>query len=113
MEELFTLVRQDLQKNEVEHLVASGIVLTGGGSILEGTCELAERIFGLPVHRGIPQGVEGLFEPLHDPSYATGVGLVLYAARKSGDLPRDLGEGDDNLFSKITRRMKAWFKEFF
>jgi cell division protein FtsA len=113
LEELFTLVRQDLQKAGVEDMVASGVVLTGGGALLQGSCELAEQIFGLPVRRGVPQIGEGLFDALRDPSYATGVGLVLYAARKKEDLPRDLDEDDQKLFSKIARRMKTWFKEFF
>ncbi|MBE0618322.1 MAG: rod shape-determining protein, partial [Proteobacteria bacterium] len=113
MEELFSLVRQDLEKNDAQDLVAAGVVLTGGGSSLDGAPDLAERVFGLPVRRGTPQDADGLVEALRDPAYATGVGLVLYAARKRDDLPRDLDATDDNLFAKVTRRMKAWFKEFF
>lgn len=113
MEELFSLVRQDLQKADVENLVASGVVLTGGASVLEGSPELAEQVFGLPVRRGLPHDVEGLADALRDPAYATGVGLVLYAARKPESLPGDLDEADGKLFIKIARRMKLWFKEFF
>lgn len=113
MEELFTLVREDLERNGVQELIASGVVLTGGGSSLGGAAELAERVFGLPVRCGVPHGVEGLVEALRDPCYSTGVGLVLYAARRSDDLPRELDAEDDNLFAKVTRRMKAWFKDFF
>lgn len=113
MEELFTLVRQDLEKSGAQDLVAAGIVLTGGGSSLLGAPDLAERVFGLPVRRGTPQEPANLLEALRDPAYATGVGLVLYAARKRDDLPRELDAGDENLFAKVTRRMKAWFKDFF
>jgi len=113
MEELFGLVGQDLDKHNAHDLVASGVVLTGGGSSLEGAPELAERVFGLPVRRGIPQETEGLVDALRDPAYATGVGLVLYASRRRDDLPRALDATDENLFAKVTRRMKAWFKEFF
>jgi cell division protein FtsA len=113
MEEIFTLVRQDLQRAGVEGLAASGVVLTGGGSILEGVPELAEQVFSLPVRRGIPHDVEGLVDALQDPCYATGVGLVLYGARQRDRLPQDLGESDGNLFAKVARRMRAWFKEFF
>lgn len=113
MEELFGLVRQDLEKSGVQDQVAAGVVLTGGGSSLLGAPDLAERVFGLPVRRGTPQEPEGLVEALRDPAYATGVGLVLYAARKRDDLPRELDAADENLFAKVTRRMKAWFKDFF
>ncbi|GAB4261987.1 MAG: cell division protein FtsA [Deferrisomatales bacterium] len=113
VEELFTLVRQDLHKAQVDDRVASGVVLSGGGASLEGACELAEQVFGLPVRRGVPREVEGLVDALRDPAFATGVGLVLYAARKRDDLPRTLDSSDDGLFTRITNRMKAWFKEFF
>jgi cell division protein FtsA len=113
MEELFTLVRQDIQKADVENLVASGVVVTGGASVLEGTPELAEQVFGLPVRRGLPNHVDGLADALRDPAYATGVGLVLYAARKPESLPQDLDEADGKLFMKIARRMRTWFKDFF
>lgn len=113
MEEIFTLVRQDLQKAGVDGLAASGLVLTGGASLLEGAPELAEQVFNLPVRRGIPQGVEGLVDALQNPAYATGVGLVLYGARQRDRLPQDLGDGDGNLFAKVARRMRTWFKEFF
>ncbi|MDW7709752.1 MAG: cell division protein FtsA [Deferrisomatales bacterium] len=113
MEELFGLVRQDLEKSGGQDEVAAGVVLTGGASSLAGAPDLAERVFGLPVRRGTPQEPEGLPDVLRDPAYATGVGLVLYAARKRDDLPRDLEADDENLFAKVTRRMKSWFKEFF
>ncbi|MBI5017998.1 MAG: cell division protein FtsA [Deltaproteobacteria bacterium] len=113
MEEILTLVRQDLQKAGVDVLAASGLVLTGGGSILEGTPELAEQVFNLPVRRGIPHDVEGLVDALQDPAYATAVGLVLYGARQRERRPQDLGESDGNLFAKVARRMRQWFKEFF
>jgi len=113
MEELFTLVGQDLDRYGAHDLVASGVVLSGGGSNLEGAPELAERVFGLPVRRGFPQETEGLVDALRDPAFATGVGLVLYASRRRDDLPRELDAADENLFAKVTRRMKTWFKEFF
>jgi cell division protein FtsA len=113
MEELFSLVRQDLKNTEAGDFVTSGVVLTGGASLLAGACELAEQVFGLPVRRGTPHLADGVFDALCDPSYATAVGLVLYASRKRNDLPRHLSEADRNLFSKVARRMKAWFKDFF
>ncbi len=113
VEELFALVREDLVKHGVENLVASGVVLTGGGASLAGACELAERVFGWPVRRGVPAGVEGLFDALRAPAYATGVGLVLYAARSREERPLDLRDGDDKLFARIAQRMKGWFRDFF
>ncbi len=112
-EEIFALVRQDLMNRDVERDVVSGVVLTGGGSLLSGSVEIAEQVFGLPVRIGIPQNVEGMFDSLRDPSYATGVGLVQFAARTRGKSKKSLHESDENLFAAITRTMKGWFKEFF
>ena len=62
----------------------------------------------------MPARVEGVFDSLRDPAYATGVGLVLYAARHmEDDNRRSLSESDSKLFAKITKKMKGWFKEFF
>ena len=61
-EELFNLVRDELRRSGFEEVVASGLVLTGGSSRMEGAIELAEEIFHMPVRLGLPQGVKGLAE---------------------------------------------------
>ncbi|GAB6063458.1 cell division protein FtsA [Deferrisoma palaeochoriense] len=114
MEELLTLVHSDLQQANMEDRLASGLVLTGGGSLLEGAVEMAEQIFGgLPVRRGYPLRPEGLPDGLRDPSFATSVGLVLHAARASAEGVSPLDPADENLFAKIVTRMKGWFRNFF
>lgn len=78
--ELFYLVQAELRRSGFEHLIASGIVLTGGASDIPGVISLAESIFQMPVHWGLPQPgqVSGLVEVIKDPRYATAVGLLLY-----------------------------------
>ena len=58
-------------------------MLTGGGAILDGMPEIAEQIFDLPIRRGCPVGVGGLADHVNSPTFATGVGLVLYGYRNS------------------------------
>ena len=41
-------------------LLASGAVICGGSTLLDGMPELAERILGIPVRRAAPIGVGGL-----------------------------------------------------
>src|SRR5512135_2320010 len=84
VEEIFTLVNRELVKSGFEDLIASGVVITGGSTILEGMPELAEQVFNLPVRRGLPQKIGGLVDVVNSPVYATGVGLVLYGSRNSG-----------------------------
>jgi hypothetical protein len=55
-EEIFHLVWDEIRKAGYEKSLNSGIVLTGGGAMLEGMSEIAEQIFDLPIRRGAPVG---------------------------------------------------------
>ena len=87
-------------------------MLTGGGAILDGIPEIAEQIFDLPIRRGCPTGVGGLADHVNSPTFATGVGLVLYGYRNTaGDLARaPVGAG---AFVRVAGRLRGLFKEFF
>jgi cell division protein FtsA len=114
VEEIFTLVNREIVKSGFEDMIASGVVITGGSTILEGMPELAEQIFNLPVRRGTPQKIGGLVDVVNSPVYATGVGLVIYGSRHmevTTQFPTT--QSDDNLFRKVSKRMKEWFGEFF
>lgn len=112
MEEIFELVAQELRHNGFDERLPAGVVITGGSSLLPGTAELADKVLGMPVRLGVPQGINGLVDVVHSPIYATGVGLVLYGMRQ-----RSLGKGPrfggENQFNKVFGRMKEWFGEFF
>jgi cell division protein FtsA len=49
--------------------------------LLQGTCELAEEILGMPVRVAMPTGIKGITQLVHGPEFATGVGLVKYGAQ--------------------------------
>ena len=78
LEEILSLTMQEMKKSNYFDLLATGIVLTGGGSLMEGVAELTEKIFDVPVRVGKSQGINGLDERATSPIYATGVGLILY-----------------------------------
>ncbi|MFH1337192.1 MAG: cell division protein FtsA [Candidatus Zixiibacteriota bacterium] len=78
MEEILSLTLQEMKKSSYTDLLATGVVLTGGGSLLEGVVQLAEKIFDMPVRVGKPQGLDGLEGNASSPVYATGIGLILY-----------------------------------
>jgi len=81
MQELFELVREELERSGYRELVAAGVVLTGGSCLLEGAQELADEIFELPVRLGRPQHVGGLVDVVNSPIFSTGVGLIQYGQR--------------------------------
>lgn len=113
VEELFALINREIVRSELENCISSGVVITGGSSILEGMPELAEQIFNLPVRRGLPQQIGGLADVVTSPAYSTGVGLVVYGARNQGPLEFPATKSEDSIFHSTTRRMKSWFREFF
>ncbi|TDY01153.1 cell division protein FtsA [Thiohalophilus thiocyanatoxydans] len=107
-EELFTLIQAELRRSGFEDLCAAGIVLTGGSSKMEGTVELAEEIFHMPVRQGLPQYVNGLVDVVRNPIYSTGVGLLLFGYQN-----RALREAESRMgggFSSVLQRMKSWFQ---
>lgn len=81
MEELFQIIRRELERARVLHRLAAGIVLTGGGAHLRGVCELARDIFGLNAAIGIPRGISGLAWATEGPEYAACAGAVQYGFR--------------------------------
>ena len=111
-EEICHLLWDELRKAGYEKSLNSGIVLTGGGAMLEGMPEIAEQIFDLPIRRGCPSGVGGLADHVNSPTFATGVGLVLYGYRNSiGDTARvPVGAG---AFVRVAGRLRGLFREFF
>jgi cell division protein FtsA len=111
MEEILTMAYKEITKSGCEDILAAGIVLTGGASILEGTPELAEQIFNMPVRRGCPTGIGGLTDVVNSPVYATGVGLVVYGSHNIA--LEKLSRAEGNFISRMFRRLKEWILEFF
>jgi cell division protein FtsA len=93
----------------MEDSITSGIVITGGSSLLEGVSDIAESVFSLPTRIGRPMGIRGLVDVVNNPTYATAVGLVLYGARSESK--KKFRIRDKNIFNKVMSRMKKWFKE--
>ncbi len=108
VEELFEMIKNELQRSGYQELVAAGLVLTGGSSLLEGMVELAEDIFDMPVRLGRPHGVGGLVDVVSSPMYATGVGLILYGQRyrQSG---KSIKSSDHNILARVWKHMRSWF----
>lgn len=109
MEEIFTLVKRETFRAGMEIVINSGVVLTGGSSLLEGATDIAEVVFGVPTRLGTPRNINGLIDVVNNPMYATGVGLVLYGAQKEPE--KRFRIRDRNIFNSLISRMKKWFKD--
>jgi cell division protein FtsA len=112
VQEMFQLIRADIEKTGYLDLIGSGVVITGGCSMLEGMPELAEVVFEMPVKRGYPSGMGGMRDIVNSPKFATGVGLLKYAANKMAARGHRTITGDG-----VGRRMKdtvtGWIKDLF
>ncbi len=112
MEEILTLIHKEIIRADFEMPMISGVIVTGGGSMLIGLPELCEEILGVPTRRGFPIGVGGLTDVINNPAYATAVGLSLYGSRsRTGQSKDSFRIRDQNIFNRILSRMKKWFKE--
>ena len=109
IEEIFTLIKREIFRAGMDNVITSGVVLTGGSSLLHGITDIAESIFDVPSRLGKPIGISGLIDVVNNPMYATGVGLVLYGARNQPE--KKFRIRDSNIFHRIMTRMKRWFKE--
>ncbi|MFW5836569.1 MAG: cell division protein FtsA [Desulfovibrionaceae bacterium] len=110
-EEILALVDQELVRSGYKNVIAAGVVLTGGTTLIQGMEELAEQIFDLPVRIGLPSGIGGLKDVVNSPKFATAVGLLLYGAEMEGSREQRFRIRDDNMFSRILGRMRNWFAD--
>ncbi len=126
MEEILEIAAIEIKRSGYARHLAAGAVLTGGGSLIEGTAELGAEVLGMETRVGMPTGLAGgLVEEVSDPKFATGVGLVLYGLQPEimGTTPflSDVNERalagvavnghSHSLVQKIAGRMKGWFDE--
>ncbi|MHA7602065.1 cell division protein FtsA [Alicycliphilus sp. T452] len=105
VEEIFSLVQQVVRESGYEEVLSSGIVLTGGSSVMPGMVELGEDIFLKPVRRGIPKYSSALADMIAQPRAATVMGLLEEArlarlrgfkvAAKSGSVKTAFGRFKD------------------
>jgi len=116
--EVLNLLGKELQRARFNHPLHSGAVLTGGTALVQGLPELASEIFQMHTRIGYPMGVSGLIDVIHDPSYATGVGLVLHGfktqqatQRKADRWPTQGNWTRSRSSGGAWGRLKKWFRE--
>lgn len=106
--ELYELVASELKRSGMEDMIASGIVITGGSSLMKGMVNLGESVFRMPVRIGTPRNVGGLSEVVDNPRYSTGIGLLLMG---KGQLEKEMmNQIDGNSINQIFMKMKNWFQ---
>jgi len=110
VEELYSLVRDELKRSGYLELLSSGIVLTGGSATMLGMVELGEEIFHMPVRMGVPRYQGGLAHVVRNPRYATVVGLLLEGVTQT---QRGIVSRQGGSMKQVMSRMKEWFQKNF
>lgn len=82
LNEIFTMVRLELEREGIINRVPSGAIITGGGAQTAGILESGKRMLSLPVRIGLPRGVGGLIDDIINPTFSTSVGLLVYGSRR-------------------------------
>ncbi|HOT46304.1 MAG TPA: cell division protein FtsA [Spirochaetota bacterium] len=107
--EMMEMVDRELTLSGKKEMLSAGIVLTGGGSMLDGSIEAAERVFNMPVRIGSPRDIAGLADRVATPQFAASVGLLRYGLRmnqlRAGKLAPEKG-------GSMFGRMKKWLEEY-
>jgi len=114
MEELFVLAAQEIKRSGIESYLPAGVVITGGGSLLKGTRELAQQVLGAEVNLGVPTDIGGgLIKEVESPIYSTGIGLILHRLKylsQKKNLKKGRGKTKHGV-KNILERIKQWFDE--
>jgi cell division protein FtsA len=109
MAEILSLAYEEVKRSDYINLMTTGVIMTGGASLLPGTVEMAEDIFGMPAQLGIPSGFGGMVEEARRPQCATGVGLILYGIQHRSEIKHVIKDGEINVFDSIKKRFRRWF----
>lgn len=102
MRESFELLKRDLEKEAFFDYIGGGVFITGGCSLLKGIDNLAEEIFGMPVHVAHAQSMSGLTSAFENPQLATAIGLIKYAQAVETERPA-------GFFDRIRRKLPRIF----
>lgn len=112
--EFFSLANKELKNIHHEALLPGGVVLVGGGAKIPGIVDCAKQELKISAQVGFPTDVDGVVEATDDPSYATGIGLVLWGR----DIEERKKTGSLTFFSpkqyatSAGSKLKRFFKAF-
>ncbi len=114
LNEIFAMVKMDLERASIINRIPSGAIITGGGALTVGVADAAKKVLGLPVRLASPEGVGGLTDDILEPQFATSIGLILYAVKNvhlhigkpTGNASKNIQLPNKAIFSKLINIIK-------
>lgn len=104
IEEIFEIVGRKLDEAGYKNVASHRVVLTGGAAQLPGMREVASMVLDKQVRIGRPRNIENIPQDLHNPTFSTALGLLLFAvnnAERKIIKTVNTNVGGDGLFAKI------------
>ena len=85
LNEIFSMVGQELKKSGWGGQTPAGLVITGGGAKTVGIIDAAKRTMAMPVRVGQPHDLKGIKDEIEDPSCSAVLGLIMYGMTLEGE----------------------------
>ena len=112
MQEIFALVKREIERAGFGRLLPAGVVLTGGSADLRDIRKLGRETLGMPVRVGRPSGVVGLTDTVTRPAFATSVGLLLWARGRDWEPMSVVSHSTGSQWRPDGGRFGRWLREF-
>ncbi len=110
VEEIFSLIGQEIRRSGYEGLLPAGLVVCGGTAQLPGLRQMGQEVLGMPVRVGRPRDLQGLVDTLVHPAYATSVGLLQWGVE--GALHPRYPLYHSNGSSPFLKWLGGWLRNF-
>jgi cell division protein FtsA len=109
--EIFTLIKNELQRIGRSGMLPAGALLTGAAVKAPGVLDLARDVLGLPVQMGFPVDIGGVVEKVDDPAYATALGTLVWGMREENSGFRFTASAFQ--MKRAVQQVGSWFKSLF
>ena len=80
-EDILERIFSEILRVGMEQSLLEGAILTGGGSLLSGICDITERVLDCQARNGLAVGIENWPDELDNPLWTTAAGLAMYSGR--------------------------------
>ena len=104
--EIFSLVKEELNRIGRSGMLPGGAVLTGAAVKAPGVLDIARDTLGLPVQMGFPADIGGVIEKVDDPAYATALGALLWGVRDGSQM----GQQGILQLKRAAAQVGSWFR---
>jgi len=104
LEELFTLIYDQIESSSFSALIPAGIVITGGGAQTINAKDICSKVIPLPLRIASPPKLGGIVDDILNPSYTSSIGLLMYGLEQSntsGSSNKKSKTNVSGLFNKI------------